>query len=223
MVTMKDEVEPVGDVDVRFLALQDRAEEDDQIGDPDDRQPEIDVPFGLGIFAALGDAEQVAGRRHDDEQLVAPEHEPGEVAAEQAGAAGALHDVEGGGDQRVAAEGEDDRRGVQRPQAPEIEPGLEVEVGKGELERDHDADQEADHAPEHRGDRAVADRPVHVVRLLARRACAGAKLVSQQDDGAASEHEEQHPHMGAEQIVCGEAAPSRARNAPRLTTTISAL
>ena len=27
--------------------------------------------------------------------------------------------------QRVAAEGEDDRRGVQRPQAAEIEPGLD--------------------------------------------------------------------------------------------------
>jgi hypothetical protein len=46
---------------VRLLALHDRAEEDREVGDPDDGQPEVDVPFGLGVFLALGDAEQVAG------------------------------------------------------------------------------------------------------------------------------------------------------------------
>ena len=54
------QVEPVGDVDVRLLAPQQRAEEDDQIGDPDEGQPEVDIPFGLGILAALADAQDIA-------------------------------------------------------------------------------------------------------------------------------------------------------------------
>ena len=36
-----------------------RADEDREIGDPDDGQPDVDIPFGLGIFARAGDAEQV--------------------------------------------------------------------------------------------------------------------------------------------------------------------
>ena len=125
------EVEPVGHVDVRFLALHERAEEHQEIGDPDDGEPEIDIPFGLGIFAALGDAEQIAGGGQDDEQLVAPEHEPGEIAEGQLRAAGALDDIEAGADQRVAAKGEDHRRGVQRPQPAEIEPfEIGVQAGK---------------------------------------------------------------------------------------------
>jgi hypothetical protein len=94
MVTMKAQVEPVGHVDVRLLALQERAHEHSRISDPDDRQPQVHIPFGLGVFRPWVDAQQVAGRRHHDEQLVAPEHEPGEVAAPHARARGALHDVE---------------------------------------------------------------------------------------------------------------------------------
>ena len=47
------EVEPVRDEDVRFLALDQRHQEHQQIGDPDDRQPEIRIPFRLGIFLAI--------------------------------------------------------------------------------------------------------------------------------------------------------------------------
>ncbi|MNU53588.1 hypothetical protein D3C71_426230 [compost metagenome] len=79
---------------MRLLAHEDRAEEDDEIGDPDDGQPDIDIPFRLRIFLALGDTEQIAGCRHDDEKLVAPEHEPSEIAAEQAGPTGALDNIE---------------------------------------------------------------------------------------------------------------------------------
>ena len=176
------QIEPVGDVDMRFLAPQDRAEEDHEIGDPDDGQPQIDIPFGLGIFAALGDAQQIAARRHDEEQLVAPEHEPGEIAAEQPRATSPLHDVEGGGDQRVAAEGEDDGRRMQRTDAAEIEPGFDIQVGKGELGGDDDPDQQPDRAPEHGGDHAVADRLVHVARLVSH-GLRGAKLrLAQQHD-----------------------------------------
>ena len=35
------EIEPVGDVDVRLLAAHQRAEEHQQIGDPDDGQPQV--------------------------------------------------------------------------------------------------------------------------------------------------------------------------------------
>ena len=48
------EIEPVGDIDVRFLALPERAQEGEQVADPDDGQPDIGIPFRLGIFAATG-------------------------------------------------------------------------------------------------------------------------------------------------------------------------
>ena len=50
------EVEPVRDVDVRLLAPQHRAEEHDQVDDPDHGQPQVDVPLRLGVLAALRDA-----------------------------------------------------------------------------------------------------------------------------------------------------------------------
>ena len=185
---------------MRLLALQDRAEEDDEIGDPDDGEPEIDIPLGLGIFAALGDAEQVAGRRHDDEELVAPEDEPAEIAAEEPCPRGALHDIKRGGDQRVAAEGEDDGGCVQRPHAAEVEPGLDVEIRVRQLQRHHDADEKADDTPDHRGDDAVFH---HLVEI---EAGVGSRLrreahPTQHDDRAAEKHEEQHPHMGLEKVV----------------------
>ena len=46
------EIEPVRHVDVRLLAAHDGAEEDQEIGDPDDGEPEVGVPLGLGIFLA---------------------------------------------------------------------------------------------------------------------------------------------------------------------------
>ena len=88
------QVEPVRHIDMWLLACQDRAEERDEIGNPDDRQPDIDIPFRLRIFASLRYAEQIAGGGHDDEEVVAPEHEPAEIAAEQARPTGSLHHVE---------------------------------------------------------------------------------------------------------------------------------
>ena len=71
------EIEPVGDEDVRFLALDDRRQEDQEIGDPDDGQPQIGVPFRLGVFLGLGNAEQIAGAGDHDEEVVAEDDEPG--------------------------------------------------------------------------------------------------------------------------------------------------
>ena len=54
------QIEPVRHIDMWLLADKQRTEEDHEIGDPDDGQPQIDIPFGFGIFAPFGDAEQIA-------------------------------------------------------------------------------------------------------------------------------------------------------------------
>jgi 23S rRNA (cytosine1962-C5)-methyltransferase len=46
------QIEPVRDVDMLFLALPDRAEEDEEVDHPDQREPEIGVPRRLGVFLA---------------------------------------------------------------------------------------------------------------------------------------------------------------------------
>ncbi len=158
------EIEPVGDVDMRFLAARQRADEDHEIGNPDDRQPQVDVPFGLGIFLRLGNAEQVAGRCQHDEQLVAPEDEPREIGKSQLCAAGALHDVEARRQQGVAAEGEDHRAGMQRTQASEIEIGFEIQLRISQLGGDENARQKARESPEHGGDDAPANGIVVIPR-----------------------------------------------------------
>ena len=159
------EIEPVRDEDVRLLALDDRGKEDQQIGDPDDGQPEVGIPFRLGIFLRLGDAEQIAGAGDQDEEIVAEHDEPGREIAGKARAAGLLHDVERGRDQHVAAEGEDHRGGVQRPQPAEAGPGqIEVQRGPGQLRGDDEADEKAGNAPEHRHDGGELDRAHIVVR-----------------------------------------------------------
>ncbi len=130
------EIEPVGDVDVRLAPPHDGAEKDEKVDDPHHREPEICVPFRLGIFLALGDAEQISGAGNDNEEVVAQHDEPGRDVAGKPGAAGALHDIERGGDQDIASECKDHGRCVQRPDASERKPRqVEVEHGKGKLER----------------------------------------------------------------------------------------
>ena len=153
---------------MRLAPVDDGAEVDRQIGEPHDGQPDIDVPFWLGIFLGLGGAEQIARRGQHDEQVIAPEHEPAEIAAPEPHRAGALHDVERGADQRVAAKGKDHRRGVQGPQPPEVRVTLgpaEVQRGKGQLKRDEGADQKSHDAPEGGGDHPCADHAVEISLL----------------------------------------------------------
>ena len=159
------QIEPVGHIDVRFLALDDRAQEGQQVADPHDGEPDVHVPFRLGILAPFGDAQQIAGARHQNEDIVAPEHEPGQRPAPQPRLAGALHDIEGGRDQHIAAERKDHGRGVQRPQTAKAgpHPVREVEnIGEGQLQRDDEAHQHAGDAPEDRGDDAGLDHAVGV-------------------------------------------------------------
>ena len=66
--------------------------------------------------------------------------------------------------QHVAAEREDHRGGVQRPQPAEARPRqVEVERRNGELPGDDVADEEAGDAPEDGGDDGDLDRAIHVV------------------------------------------------------------
>ena len=142
------QVVPVGDVDVRFLAPRQRAQVDDEVGHPDDDQPEVGVPLGLGVLLRLGDAHHVAGDGEQAEQVVAEQHEQRAELVGHARPRGALHDVERGRDQRIAAEAEDDAGGVHRPQPAEARPaGIEVEPGIGELPGHPVADEQAERPP----------------------------------------------------------------------------
>ena len=78
----------------------------------------------------------------------------------------ALHHVERRRQQHIATEGEDHRRGVQRPDAAEIEEGqIEVQRRIGQLERRIKTNREAGDPPEQGGDGGELDRSVIVVRL----------------------------------------------------------
>ena len=46
--------EPVGDIDMALAPLQNRAKEHGEVSQPNDGQPDVDVPFRLGIFLGLG-------------------------------------------------------------------------------------------------------------------------------------------------------------------------
>ncbi len=156
-------VEPVGHVDVAHLADADGAEEDDGVGDPGDGDQDVDRPFEFGVFLALRVTQGQRDRRGDDHRLPGPEVERRQLVHEQRHLAGALHHVIAGAHERAAAEGEDHRVGVQRPQAPVTEPGdAEVQFRPRELRGDEEADQHADHAPHHRHQREQADDAVVV-------------------------------------------------------------
>src|SRR5262249_49349215 len=162
------EVEPVGDEDVRLLALDQRAKEHQQVDYPDDGEPQIRIPFGLGIFLRLRYSEQVARAGNEDEEVVPQHHEPRREFAGNASAARLLNYVEGGRDQHIAAERKDHGGGMQRPDAAEIEPGqIEVEGGPRELERRPETNQETCDAPEYREPSRELDRSEIVVRLAA--------------------------------------------------------
>ncbi|MNZ84952.1 hypothetical protein D3C78_1037250 [compost metagenome] len=114
--------EPVAHVDVLGLALDQRAEEDDGVADPDDGDQDVDRPFQLGVFLRGGVAQRQADRSEQDDQLPAPEGERGEGVREQPGLAGALYRVVRAGEQRTATEREDHRIGMQRAQTAEARP-----------------------------------------------------------------------------------------------------
>ncbi|GFO81266.1 MAG: hypothetical protein A49_08930 [Methyloceanibacter sp.] len=56
---------PVGDIDMRLLPARQGAQIEREVGHPYDHQPDIRIPFGLGILLGLGDAERIAGDGKD--------------------------------------------------------------------------------------------------------------------------------------------------------------
>src|SRR4051812_33829183 len=90
------EKEPVGNIDMRLLALDQRADEHHEVRNPDDFDEDVCGPFHLGILAPLAIAQHIAQRRQYNNQLPAPEREAGESIAKQARLASALNYVIGG-------------------------------------------------------------------------------------------------------------------------------
>lgn len=157
-------VVPVRHIDVRFLAAGQRADKDQEIDNPDNHQPEVGIPFRLRIFLGLGDAQEIAAGCNDAEEIVADQHEPGAQLVGQPGARRSLQDVEGGGDQGISAEAEDDAAGVDRPQPAEARPGgVEGQLRPGQKRRNPNANEHGDDSPEHGEDNAHLGRIVIVV------------------------------------------------------------
>ena len=117
----KGQVEPIGYIDVRLFTLPKRTKEYKEIGHPNDRQPQIDMPSRFGIFLARRDAHQIARCGQYDKELIPPEHKPRQHAAKQSGPASALDNVEAGGNQNIAAESKDNGRRVQGPETPKVQ------------------------------------------------------------------------------------------------------
>ena len=129
----ESEVEPIRDVYVRFFTLPKRAEEDEQINDPDHCQPQSAYHSGSAYSRPWRHANQIAGARHQDEYLITPEDEPRPKTAREPRLARALNDIERSRNEDIAAEGKDDRRRMQRAQPAETR---EREVGKIEDRRE---------------------------------------------------------------------------------------
>ncbi|MCY1354626.1 hypothetical protein D9M69_410110 [compost metagenome] len=158
--------EPVAHVDVPGLALDDGAEEDRPIGDPDDGHPHRAGEFHLGVFLGGGQALGQGDQQDHHQRLPAPEGEGGKPAPIEPRLAGALHRVVAGGEQRAAAEGEDHQVGVQRAQAAEAGPGqVEVQLRPDELGGDEHPHTHADYAPDNGHQDELADHLVVVGRF----------------------------------------------------------
>lgn len=95
---------PVGDIDMRFFTVFERHHENSQIGHPDKSQPQVGIPFGLGIFLALRHSEKIAQPRQQDKNLIPLEGKHRHFVVPQPRFASALHDVIAGRKQRIAAE-----------------------------------------------------------------------------------------------------------------------
>ena len=68
-------VEPVSDIDVRDLALDERAEEHHGIRHPNQGNQNIDRPFQLRVFLTTGKAHRQRDRGKHNHQLPAPKGE----------------------------------------------------------------------------------------------------------------------------------------------------
>ncbi len=210
------QIEPVRHIDVRLFPLPQRSEEDEEIDHPDERQPDIGIPFRLGVFPSLGDSDQIAGGSDHDEELITPEDKPGPDTTGDTRPAGPLDHIEGRRNQHISAEGEDHRRGVQGTQATEAgEPeSFQIEHRKGQLEGDDDADQKTGDTPEERGDNPSLDEVFIVLALIRDDASTGDRADQQDDTGeeAAENEPGLAPHGGVRRVGSREKRPHRTKN-----------
>src|SRR6478735_1183852 len=63
------------------------------------------MPFRLGIFLGLGDAQKITRSGDDDKEIIAQDDEPRRGISRKSSAAGSLHYIERRTKQHVAAEG----------------------------------------------------------------------------------------------------------------------
>ena len=158
------QIEPVRDIDMRLMTLQQGSDEHRQIRNPHHGDPDINKPFRFGIFATLGNPHHIAECGHDDEQLIAPENECRKrLAAIKRRAAGPLHDIDRRCQKSVTAKGKNHRRSMQRPQATEIQKFIiEIKRRKCELPGDEIARQKSDDAPKY-GRQCAPAHNVHII------------------------------------------------------------
>ncbi|MCY1431967.1 hypothetical protein D9M71_479460 [compost metagenome] len=151
-------VEPVAHIDVLDLAPGDGAEEQVGVEHPEDGYPQGDGPLHLGVFLGRGDAQRITEDDGDDARLPAPEQEVRQAVGDHPHPAGALHHIEGSGEQRAAAEGEDHQVGMDRADAPEAGPGnAEAELRPHQLGGDEHAHAHAEDSPEESSKSEAAD------------------------------------------------------------------
>ena len=150
----RGEVEPDRHVHVPLAPLVDGAEHVQAEHHPDQRDGDVDRPLEFGVLLAGGEAERQRQRRRDDDQLPAPEVDRAERVAEHARLAQPLQRVVHADEDGVAGKGEDHRVGVQRPQPAVRQLRDEVEELRAhQLDRDDQADEEPDDAPDRRSRR----------------------------------------------------------------------
>jgi len=160
-------VEPDGDVEVTLTTAGDGAEDVDAEDYPHHGDGDVDGPLQLGVLLALGNTRGKAHRCGDDDRLPAPEVQLRQRLGEHARLEQPLQRVVDAGEDGVAREGEDDRVGVQGPQATEGQPGqAEVEGRRRQLQGDQEPHDHA-HQPPHQGDEdEAADDGVVIAELL---------------------------------------------------------
>ncbi len=159
--------EPVGHVDMGNLADRDRAEENEGVGNPDQRDQNVDRPFEFGVFLTLGDTQRQRDRRQQNDDLPTPESEGNQRTAPKTHVTGALDSPVGRCEQGAAAKREDDRVGVQRTQSAKVQEA-DIQLRPDQLGCNDDTDQHANNAPDDGHDGELPDDLVVICGLRSR-------------------------------------------------------
>ncbi|MNL53331.1 hypothetical protein D3C87_1765670 [compost metagenome] len=128
--------------------MRQRANVEDQVGDPDDHQPDIGIPFGLGIFLGLGHAEKIARHGNQTEEVETEQHKPGRELPCKTGARGSLNHMVGRRDQCIAAEPKYDTGSMSGADSSKACPGcIKIQAWPGKLGGGPNADEHSEDRP----------------------------------------------------------------------------